>query len=121
MTEQSDNTDKVHRREDAAHFWSTHDITVDNSEEVEEEICARAPLAASISLRLNDEEMAQLRTMAKAEDVGVTTMARILLRAGLDKYSQAAGRFQELEVVDAEPISLRSKAASASRRTLRST
>ena len=100
MTEQSDNTDKVHRREDAAHFWSTHDITVDNSEEVEEEICARAPLAASISLRLNDEEMAQLRTMAKAEDVGVTTMARILLRAGLDIHSQESGKLRKLDAVE---------------------
>ena len=99
MTRQSNNPDKVHRREGAARFWSTHDVTVDNSEEVEEEICARAPLAASISLRLSDEEMAQLRAMAKAEDVGVTTMARILLRAGLDIHPQESGKLRALDVV----------------------
>ena len=104
MTLQSNHTDndmdKVRRCEDAAHFWSANDVSVDNSEEVNDEIRARVPLAMSISLRLTDEEAARLRTMAKAENVGVTAMARILLRAGLDIRSQESGKLRELDAVE---------------------
>ena len=102
MTRQSNMTDKASRREDAARFWSTHDVTVDNSDEVEEEIYVRTPLAASISLRLTDEEMSRLRTLAKANDVGVTTMARMLLRAGLAIHPPESVELRELDAVGAD-------------------
>ena len=100
MTLQPNKTDKALRREDAARFWSTHDVAIDNSEEVEEEIRARMPLALSVSLRLTDEEAARLRTMAKAEGVGVTDLARILLREGLDIHSQESGKLRKLDAVE---------------------
>ena len=100
MTLQSNKADKALRRDDAAQFWSVHDVAVDNSVEVEVDIRARMPLAVSISLRLDDEEMARLRTMAKAENVGLTAMARILLREGLDIPLQASGKLRELDAVE---------------------
>jgi predicted DNA binding CopG/RHH family protein len=76
--------DKIRRREEAAKFWDSHDVTAENSEEITEEIQVRKPLSAMISLRLSDDDLSKLKLVARAQGVGVTTMARMLLHQCLE-------------------------------------
>ena len=72
-------TDKTNRREEAAEYWAANEITTENSSEAPEDILVRKPLSAMLTLRLSDEDLARLKTAAAAREVGVTTMARMLL------------------------------------------
>ena len=75
-------------REEAAEYWSTHDITEENSSEVSEDIHVRKPLSAMLSLRLSDDDLSKLKLAATAQGVGVTTMARMLLHQCLANPGQ---------------------------------
>ena len=77
-------SDKIRRREEAAEFWNSHEVTFDNSQEVTESIQVRRPLTAMISIRLSDDDLSKLKMIARAQDVGVTTMARMLLHQCID-------------------------------------
>ena len=66
-------------REEAAEYWAVNEVTAENSSEVSEDILARKPLSAMLSLRLSDEDLSKLKLVAAAQGVGVTTMARMLL------------------------------------------
>lgn len=70
------------RREAAQHF-DAHGIDEFEGEEVE--VQAKRPLSTVLSLRLDDEHLGKLRLLAKAQGIGVTTMARRLLQQGLDR------------------------------------
>lgn len=69
---------KKRSRKEEAEYWETH--TIDEVEGEEVEIVVRKPLSSVFSIRLNPEDVKQLREMASAQGVGVTTMARMLLR-----------------------------------------
>ena len=75
---------RVRNREAAAKFWDSHDVTAENSEEITEVIHIRKPLSAMISLRLSDDDLSKLKLVARAQGVGVTTMARMLLHRCLE-------------------------------------
>ena len=68
--------DRRMSREEAAKFWAENEIT--------EEIQVRKPLSSMISLRLSDDDLSKLKLVARAQGVGVTTMARMLLHRGLE-------------------------------------
>ena len=76
--------DRRMSREEAAKFWAENEITDENSEQVTEEIHVRKPLSAMISLRLSDDDLSNLKLVARAQGVGVTTMARMLLHQCLE-------------------------------------
>ena len=49
--------EKTRRREEAARYWDTHDVTLENTKEVTEEIHVRKPLLQTYSIRLDDEDV----------------------------------------------------------------
>ena len=66
-------------RKEEAEYWENH--TIDEvGGEGEEEVVVRPRLSSVFSIRLNPEDVKQLREMADAQGVGATTMARMLLR-----------------------------------------
>lgn len=94
------------RRKEAAEYWSTHPITEGEREEVVIDVDAKKPLSVVLSIRLDDEHLARLKGLAKQQDVGVTTLARRLLRDSLvererppmpnaDRLSSIVGRIGE--------------------------
>ena len=84
-------TDKEMSREEARAYWDTHDIdTGPDDVEVQEEFAIKKPLTAMISIRLSPDDMAKLKQMAKARKSGVTTTARVLLEAALERPSDPA-------------------------------
>ena len=80
--------DRRRRREEAAEFWASNEVTEANSVEVTEEVVVRKPLSATLSLRISDEDLANLKLVAAAQGVGITTMARILLQKVLRNPGQ---------------------------------
>ena len=76
--------DRRMSREEAARFWAENEITDENSEQVTEEIQVRKPLSSMISLRLSDDDLSKLKLVARAQGIGVTTMARMLLHQTLE-------------------------------------
>ena len=88
--------DRRMSREEAAKFWAENEITDENSEQVTEEIHVRKPLSAMISLRLSDDDLCSLKLVARAQGVGVTTMARTLLHQCLENPSSQL-MFQALQ------------------------
>ena len=96
-------SDKILRREEAAEYWSGHEATDLNSQEVTESIRVRKPLSAMISVRLSDEDLSRLKNFARTHDVGVTTMARMLLHQGLeDPVGQLMFQALRSEVIQSE-------------------
>ena len=86
----TENEPKRSRKEEAE-YWETH--TIDEVEGEEVEIVVRKPLSSVFSIRLNPDDLKQLREMADAQGVGPTTMARRLLRQCLsDRTSRAPER-----------------------------
>ena len=69
-------------REETAEYWDTHELNEIEGEEVDVEV--RKPLSATLSMRLDQEHLSQLKLLAHAQDTGVTTMARRLLYQCLD-------------------------------------
>ena len=88
MTQES----RAQRRRDAAEYWDSHDINEGvASDDVQGPIEVHKPLSAMLSLRLDDDDLAKLKLVAKARGVGLTTMARKLLHQCLeDPNNQAA-------------------------------
>ena len=73
---------KAQRRKEAREYFDTHDVDL-SGEEVALEI--RKPLSTIMSIRLDEEHVAKLKRLAKAQGVGVTTMARLLLNQAIDR------------------------------------
>ena len=64
-------------------FWATHTIDETPGEEVE--VAVKSPLSAMLSLRLDPEDLEQLRGLANSRKQGLTTTARMLLRQSLQQ------------------------------------
>ena len=75
-------------------------------EEVVIDVDAKKPLSVVLSIRLDDEHLARLKGLAKQQDVGVTTLAKRLLKDSLvererppmpnaDRLSSIVGRIGE--------------------------
>ncbi len=75
--------DKMSDKE-AAEYFATHEMgeADENTEEVEFEV--KRPLSAVLSIRLDQEHLKKLKQLARAQEVGVTTLARRLLTKALD-------------------------------------
>ena len=76
--------------ERAAEYWDTHSVTDENSEPVAEPVALKKPLSSVFSVRLDRDDVAKLRSMARANGIGPTTMARRLLRRAINDYCQDA-------------------------------
>lgn len=76
---------KAQRREEAAEYYATHGIDEGFTEDDLVELEVRKPLNVILSLRLNQDDMEKLRLIAEAQNVGITTMARMLLHQSLTK------------------------------------
>ena len=70
-------------RKEEAEYWETH--TIDEVEGEEVEIVVKKPLSSVFSIRLDPDDVKQLREIASAKGVGPTTMARMLLLETLRK------------------------------------
>lgn len=77
---------KERRRQAAREYWQRHGIDegADGSQQ-EEVVIGKRPLKAMLSLRLGDDDLRELTILARENDVGVTTMARKLLRESLSE------------------------------------
>ena len=74
-------TPTVDRRNKAKEYWDTHAID-EEGEETDVEV--KRPLSAVLSLRLDPRHLDKLKSLARAQDIGVTTMARKLLQQAVD-------------------------------------
>ncbi len=81
----SANKSRKERIREAAEYWNAHGIdeAADEGEEVEVEV--KTPLSAVLSLRLDPKHLNKLKLLARAQDTGVTTMARRILCRALDE------------------------------------
>lgn len=70
-------------RREAAEFWDTHGVDEVESEEVEIEV--KKPLSAVLTVRLDPDHLKKLKLLARAQGIGVTTMARRILEQALEK------------------------------------
>ncbi len=70
--------------EEEARYWDKESI-VDHLDELEpvDHVEVREPLVHTLSIRLTVEDMEQLRELGKRRGLGITTMARTLVRQGL--------------------------------------
>ena len=92
------NDDRAQGRREAAEFWDSHGIDEGAQDfDVEERVEVRKPLSAMLSIRLDQDDLSQLKVIAGSQGVGVTTMARMLLHKGLD------GARNRLELRDLRP------------------
>ena len=71
-------------RKEAAEYWDIHAIG-EHGEEGAIEV--KKPLSTILSLRVDDDLLKKLKVLAKAQGVGVTTMARRLLYKASEKPS----------------------------------
>ncbi len=81
----SANKSRKETRREVAEYWDAHGIdeAADEGEEVEVEV--KTPLSAVLSLRLDPKHLDKLKLLARAQDTGVTTMARRILYRALDE------------------------------------
>ncbi len=79
MTEKSKPLD----RREAAEYWDTHSVDEVESEEVEIEV--KKPLSAVLTVRLDPDHLKKLKLLARAQGIGVTTMARHILEQALER------------------------------------
>ena len=80
-------TEKLQQRRKAAEYWSNHGIgeQIEDAEEVSVEV--RKPLTAMLSVRLDGDDLSKLKLLARANQIGVTTMTRMLLHQCLEEPS----------------------------------
>ena len=71
-------TDKRSRREAAAEHFDTHGIDEGAEEGDEVEVEVSKPLSVILSIRMDDDGMKKLGRVARAQGVGITTMARVM-------------------------------------------
>ena len=87
--------------EEAAEYWDTHSVTDDNTEPVTEPIIVKKPLTSVFSIRLDQDDIAKLRALARANGIGPTTMARTLLRRSInDKHDADRARLITISTTD---------------------
>ena len=75
---------KREARKEAAEYWASHGIDELGHEAEEVEVDVKRPLSTVLSIRIDGESMSKLKLMAKTQDIGVTTMARKLLKHALN-------------------------------------
>ena len=80
-------TPKFATLQEEADFWDTHDSTdyLDNTTAVDVTFVAARPRKAQISLRLDPQTIAQLKTVATRRGVGYQTLIRMWV---LERLSQ---------------------------------
>ena len=71
--------------EEAAEYWDTHSVTDENSEPVPGPAFIEKPLGSSFVVRLDCPDVVKLRSLAKANGIGQTAMARKLLRRAISQ------------------------------------
>ena len=87
--------------EEAAEYWDTHSVTDDNTEPVTDPIIVKKPLTSVFSIRLDQDDIAKLRALARANGIGPTTMARTLLRRSInDKHDADRARLITISTTD---------------------
>ena len=87
--------------EEAAEYWDTHSVTDDNTEPVTDRIVVKKPLSSVFSIRLDQDDVAKLRALARANGIGPTTMARNLLRRSIsDKHDADRARLITISTTD---------------------
>ena len=87
--------------EEAAEYWDTHSVTDDNTESVTDPIIVKKPLTSVFSIRLDQDDVAKLRALARANGIGPTTMARTLLRGSInDKQDADRARLITISTTD---------------------
>jgi len=88
---------KFRNREEEAAFWDTHSLTdyLDEIESVDVEI--KEPLSHVLSVRIDSKDAKELETLAKGQGVGITTMARVLLKQALiqHEHRETEGAFSK--------------------------
>ncbi|MBM3933906.1 MAG: hypothetical protein FJ319_06335 [SAR202 cluster bacterium] len=90
----------VMTRDEAAEYWSTHEITDDTPgwEEVDPStIVVKKPLTISLTLRLDEDYKQKLYRLSEATNVGITTLARQLLYDGLDRRLESSSEAASTE------------------------
>lgn len=75
------------RKEEAA-YWDSESVAehLEEMERVEAEVTA--PLSHTLSVRVSGEDLRKLRVLARTQGVGLTTMARMLLKRMLNRPDQ---------------------------------
>ena len=88
--------DKQRRRLATREYWQRHGIDegADGSQQ-EEVVIGKRPLRAMLSLRLGDDDLRELTLLARENEVGVTTMARKLLRESIREPRSRLSRRQD--------------------------
>lgn len=87
-------------REEEAAFWDSHSIAsyIREMEPVEVEV--KKPLTHVLSVRVDREDLRKLDALAQTLGVGITTMARMLIKGALRKPGfQRSLRASETEAV----------------------
>ena len=87
--------------EEAAEYWDTHSVTDDNTQPVTDPIIVKKPLTSVFSIRLDQDDVAKLRALARANGIGHTTMARNLLRRSINgKHDADRSRLITISTTD---------------------
>ena len=78
-------------REEEAEFWDTHDFTdfQDEFKPVKVRFAKRLSLSEGITIRLDPQTLAALRSQAEEKGIGPTTLVRMWILERLQKSSQA--------------------------------
>lgn len=78
--------------QEEAEFWETHDSTqyFEDTEPVEVDFEDARPRKAQISLRLDPDSIAQLRTIAASKGIGYQTLIRMWVMERLTKERPGA-------------------------------
>ena len=92
---------RFRNEQEEAEFWDTHSVTnfLDELEPVE--LAVKKPLGHILSVRIDSQDFHRLTEMARAEGVGVTTLARMLLKATLKEAQAKPGSQDTLEEIKA--------------------
>lgn len=80
-----DETPKFENYKEEAEHWDKFDSSVLTEEVDVGAVRPKKPLTHTLSVRMEGDDMRMLETLARVQGVGVTTMARILLRQALAK------------------------------------
>lgn len=83
---------KFKSRDEEAEFWDTHDLADYWDEFKPVEVHFAKNLSEGITIRLNPQTLAELRTRAHEKGVGPTTLARMWIIEHLRELQGKAGR-----------------------------
>ena len=91
---------KFKNAEAAAEYWDNESIA-DHLEELKEvEIRVSKNLAHVLSVRVDRDDLHRLQEKADAQGVGITTMARMLLKKGLSQEDDDDGENASLAIAE---------------------